>query len=90
MLSDIVNYIQGNINQFLGLKNLSPELQAKILKRQDICKKCPVLKYYPEQERLRCANEDINLGNNKFGRGCGCPFPDMTYAPDKKCPLEKW
>ena len=89
-LNDIINYVQGKINMSLGLGNLSPELQDKILKRQRLCLKCPALKFNQEEDKVRCSDTYLIIKNGEEFRGCGCPFPDLTFAPDKQCPLEKW
>ena len=45
--------------------------------RYDICLECPHLKTIPGCKIRRCAK-------------CGCGFPAMVWAPQKKCPDNKW
>lgn len=87
---NIKNLVQGKVNKFLGLQYLTPQMQTKVLNRQRLCLDCELLDYIEEEETVRCVEKDIKLKDGSVGRGCGCPFPDLTFAPDKKCPLGKW
>lgn len=74
--NDIRNFIEGNFNKLLDAFNkLEPETKETSLKRMEICKGCPHL--VSNGKKAKCGE-------------CGCSFPGLTYAKDKKCPLGKW
>lgn len=72
---DVINFVEGNTALLLKEFNLlDEEVQAVALARMEICKACPHL---TTGKKPRCSE-------------CGCRFPGLTYAPKKKCPLNKW
>lgn len=74
--SDIKHFIEGNYNKLLDSFNqLDEDTKTLALKRMEICKGCPHLVVTPKK--------------SKCGE-CGCKFPGLTYAKEKKCPIGKW
>ncbi len=71
------NYIKSAISN----RTLSPEFQAEVEKRADICADCPELKVLSKNQN--------SPFRGKCGK-CGCIFPAMIFAPGKKCPIGKW
>ena len=72
-----MNYIKSLNKRF----PLDPELRELVEHRSEICAVCP----------------EMQLMKRKVGKGpagkckkCGCRFPAMVFAPDKKCPIKKW
>jgi len=62
---------------------LSSELREMSLSRAKICEECPYLLF----KETKLMGKTIT--NFKCVK-CGCSFPMMTYAKNKKCPLGKW
>lgn len=74
--SDIKNFVEGSFNELLNKFNaLDSETQSMALKRMELCKDCPFLQR--TKKGAKCGE-------------CGCKFPGLTYAKDKKCPIGKW
>jgi len=78
IFADIRNFIEGNTNLFLGkyLPSYISENTVEMAKdRMEICMSCSSLKKQ----------------NNYYICGrCGCRFPGLAWAGNKKCPLGKW
>ena len=84
-MSKIRNIAEGWFNYIKARKpkGISPELEAMAEQRSSICNKCPFL----QTKAVRVAGKAIS----KYRCGkCGCAFPMMVYAPQKKCPINKW
>ncbi len=62
---------------------LSEEMSKLSLSRAEICKECPSL-----------SDTSVKALGKTIARAqcieCNCTFPQLVYAPDKKCPLDKW
>jgi hypothetical protein len=81
----IKNIAQGWINFIKSKKpnGISPEREAIANQRARICQSCPFL----QQKPYMIAGK--TLAKFRCGK-CGCAFPMMVYAPNKKCPINKW
>ena len=93
-----------NYLSFFSNKNTSEEIKKLAQKRADICKECDHLtesKTYSIIEKLLPSGEKTNTlspKNNKTDKQikgykcnqCGCGFPAMVFAPNKKCAINKW
>lgn len=77
MINDIKNFVQGNLNYYFEQAGgeISAEFKEVIETRAAICSGCPFL--VKSADKAHCGE-------------CGCPFPKLTYAPNKACPIGKW
>ena len=67
---------------YFDISEVSPEFKKVVEDRARICKECPELKHtiFPESIaplRFKCGK-------------CSCFFPAVVFAPEHKCPLNKW
>jgi hypothetical protein len=73
-----INHMLTNV---LKLKSPSPELQEHIDRRYDKCAACPHLKeksYFNSKLKWHMCGK------------CGCAFPAMIFAYEKRCPDGQW
>ena len=84
-MSKIRNIAEGWLNFIKSRKprGVSPELEAMANQRASICNRCPFLQKKPYKIGGKI------LAKYRCGK-CGCAFPMMVYAPQKKCPINKW
>jgi len=93
-----VNYL----NYFYQGKS-DPELEKLAIDRADICKSCPSLvesglftvikTVMPNGKEIETLSTEKLAGDKVQGYKCGecgCGFPANVFAPNKKCPLNKW
>lgn len=74
LYNDIQNFVEGQVNSMKDDFNLLNE----------------DMKLLAEERQYVCLDcEELNLEEEKCNN-CGCSFPELTYAKDKKCPLKKW
>jgi hypothetical protein len=81
-LKDIKDGWTNLFTSYFSIKSTSPEFKEEVEKRASICRDCPELKHtiFPESVaplRFKCGK-------------CSCFFPAVVFAPDHKCPLDKW
>ena len=81
-LKDIKDGWSNLFVSYFNLRQTPPEAQAIVEKRAKICGECPELKHtvFPKSMaplRFKCGK-------------CSCFFPAVIFAPDHKCPLDKW
>jgi len=84
-MASIKNIADGWINYIKDKQpsGISSELKEMASERAKICKECPSLMF----------SEKTVMGKIIFKfkcKECGCAFPMMTYAKNKKCPKRKW
>ena len=77
---------EGWMNYFRSVsdsKNLPIEIKRMSEERAETCKTCP---------ELKPLLKGVKIGGPIKGRcgKCGCAFPQLVFAPGKKCPLGKW
>ncbi len=73
-----INHMLTNV---LKLKEPSPELQEHIDRRYDECAACPHLtekSYFSSKMKWHMCGK------------CGCAFPAMIFAYEKRCPDKRW
>ena len=90
-LKDLGNLRDGWVNYFKArISNLDPEIKELAETRAAICSTCP--KFEIQQLRFIPATKTIVKNGPMRGRCamCGCVFPAIVLAPNKKCPLNKW
>lgn len=80
-LKDIKEGWFNYIKSIMSRKKLPEDIQKMVEERSKICGTCPELHMTTIAGgvpiRGRC-------------RKCGCIFPAMVFAPNKKCPIGKW
>ena len=82
-VKDIKNIGDGWLNfmkSCIRRRSLSPELSREIEKRSEICSTCPMLS-------VKTIRGFVAMGKCE---SCGCCFPMIIYARNKKCPDGKW
>ena len=82
MFSDFMNFIDGWTNLVKSKSRmLSKEKLLLAEKRGEICRNCPEL---VEEDRAIFSKYPYRCNV------CGCVFPAIVLAKNKKCPLGKW
>jgi len=71
-----LNYIKSLADKRL----LEPEFREEVDKRAELCTNCP---------ELRIFNFTSKAARGKCKK-CGCMYPALIFAPQKKCPIGKW
>jgi hypothetical protein len=74
-------WINHMLTNTLKLKKPSPELQEHIDHRYDECTACP---YLTEKSFFGSKMKWHMCGK------CGCAFPTMIFAYEKRCPDRRW
>lgn len=73
-MGNIKDFVQGEFNKTLEEFNL---LSENIKNQADERQDiCKVCQFLDKKE-AKCTK-------------CGCKFPDLTFAPDKECPMKYW
>ena len=69
-----------------------PGMGPMVAERAKLCVECPELKTM--DGKVDSLIGPHFPGGDKLPLGqcvqCGCVFPMLIFAPDKKCPLKKW
>lgn len=91
-MGQIINIINGHVNEVLGKNEDIKE------KRMEICKKCPL---YKETSMGPICNPKLYISETDkttvidrprigYKRGCGCRLNAKTRLQNSKCIINKW